>query len=84
MTTLNSVATVKSLKVKLHGLKGFALKVNGDIPQILAKFVEIQNCLRVAGVPVDSTLHTRLFVCSFKVQSRKEVCPIYCIEGGCS
>ena len=54
-TTMDSVATTKSLKAELLGLTGFATKNNGDVPLILAKFVEIRNRLRAAGVEVDST-----------------------------
>ena len=55
MATMDSVATIKSLKAELIGLPSFAIKSNGDVPMILAKFVEIRNRLKAAGVEVDST-----------------------------
>lgn len=55
MSTMDSVATIKSLKADLLGLPAFAAKNGGDVPMILAKFVETRNRLRAAGVEVDST-----------------------------
>jgi len=61
--TMDSVTKIKSLKTALNALEVCAAEVKGDVPQILAKFVELRNRLRAAGVEVDGlqdTLFTAL------------------------
>lgn len=55
VATMDSVATIKALRAELQGLEVFAIKVNGDVKQILAKFVEIRNRLKAAGKEVTSS-----------------------------
>jgi hypothetical protein len=55
LATMDSVATIKALKNSMNTLAEYTAKVNGDVPQITARYVEIRNRLRAAGSEVEGT-----------------------------
>jgi hypothetical protein len=55
LATMDSVATIKSLKNAMNNLADYAVEVKGEVPKITAKFVEIRNRLRAAGAEVDDS-----------------------------
>ncbi len=55
LATMDSVATIKALKNSMNTLAEYTTQVNGDVPLITARYVEIRNCLRAAGSEVEGT-----------------------------
>ena len=55
LATMDSVATIKALKNSMNTLAEYTTQVNGDVPLITARYVEICNRLRAAGSKVEGT-----------------------------
>ena len=55
LATMDSVATIKALKNSMNTLAEYTVQVNGDVPLITARYVEIRNRLRAAGSAVEGT-----------------------------
>jgi hypothetical protein len=58
--TMDSMATIKSLKNALNSLETYAVEVKGNVPMITARFAELRNRLLAAGVEIDG-LQDNLF-----------------------